>query len=157
LTAGPAAITAIRRQAACRQYAYWRERALELLVDAVLAEPRLELEQKRPRVLVVAALDRGVQRRERRRQLLLLVRLQAAPQVARRGAVHPGDLHVAAERERRDPVLDAVAARLDDRRPEAEVELPRGHPDCASHEEVAGLVDEHEDREPDDRGADAHL
>ena len=76
---------------------------------------------------------------------------ESAVQVARRRPVHAGDLHVAAERDRADPVLDAAAHRLDDRRPEAEIELPRRHPDGARGEEVPRLVDHHEQRQPDDR------
>ena len=64
--AGPAAITTTRFHAFWRQYASGRERAVELLVDAVLAEPRLELEQDLPGGLEVAALDRRVERVELR-------------------------------------------------------------------------------------------
>ena len=61
--------------------------------------------------------------------------------VGRRRPVHPGDLHVAAQRDRADPVLDSVPVRLHERGREADVEPPRAHPDGAGGEEVAGLVD----------------
>src|SRR5207244_907404 len=77
-------------------------------------------------------------------------------QVPRRGPAHAGDLHVTAEGDRADSVLDTVARRLEDRRPEAEVELARRHAHRARGEEVPGLVDHHEKREPDDRGGHAH-
>ena len=90
------------------------------------------------------------------RERLLILGLEARAQVARRGPVHAGDLHVAAERDRADPVLDAAAARLHERGREADVELPRPHPDRARGEEVAGLVDQDQDGEPEDRDRDAH-
>ena len=71
--------------------------------------------------------------------------------------MHAGDLHVAAERDRADPVLDAAAGRLHDRGREAQVELARAHADGARGEEVARLVEEDQDREREDRNADAHL
>ena len=86
--------------------------------------------------------------------------VQRAPevrvQVGRRGPVHPGDLHVATERDRSDAVLDAAAVDFRDRGREAEVEPPRAHPERARDEEVAGLVDQHEQREAEDRDEPAH-
>src|SRR5947208_1330967 len=76
--------------------------------------------------------------------------------VTGRGPVHPGDLHVAAERERGDAVLDPASHPLDERWTEAEVELARGHADGARDEEVPGLVHEDEDRQPEDRDGRAH-
>src|SRR5439155_22800593 len=86
----------------------------------------------------------------------LLVRLQPLADVARGRPVNPRDLHVAAERERGDAVLDAVTHPLDERRPEAEVELARRHPDRPRDDEVTGLVGQDEDGEPENREARAH-
>src|SRR5207344_2115910 len=55
-----------------------------------------------------------------------------------------------------DPVLDAATPRACDRRPEAEIELARRHPDCTGCEEMAGLVDHHEQRQAEDCDDDAH-
>ena len=76
--------------------------------------------------------------------------------VGRRRAVHPRDLHVAAERDRADAVLDALAADLRERRREADVELPRPHPRGAGGEEMARLVHEHEEGEREDGDGEAH-
>src|SRR5262249_4053902 len=71
-------------------------------------------------------------------------------------AVHARDLDVASERDRADPVLDAAADALDHGRREADVELPRPHADGLGREEVARLVDEDQEREAEDRRAEAH-
>ena len=52
---------------------------------------------------------------------------RSALDVAGRRPVHPRDLHVAAERDRADPVLDPVAASLRERGREEDVELARPH------------------------------
>ena len=77
-------------------------------------------------------------------------------QVGRRRPVHPGNLHVATERNGSDSVLDSVPRRLRQRGRKADVEPPRSHPDGARREEVTGLVDHHEEAEPDDCDQDAH-
>src|SRR5918992_5104473 len=77
-------------------------------------------------------------------------------EVADRGLVHPRDLHVAPERDRPDPVLDSVPDALHERRREEHVEPARAHPDRERDEEVAELVDEDQEREPDDRDGDIH-
>src|SRR5439155_3719769 len=77
--------------------------------------------------------------------------------VGRRGPVHPGDLHVAPERDRADPVFDPLALDLDERRREADVEAARAHADGSGGEEVAGLVDEHEQPEAEDGDEEAHV
>ena len=64
------------------------ERALELLQHAVLAEPPLEQRQLHARRVVVAPLERGVERVELLRRRLLFLGLQALAQVARPRAVH---------------------------------------------------------------------
>src|SRR5262249_42045332 len=106
--------------------------------------------------VVVALFDRLVEPRQLRLVLLSERRRKQPPQIARRRPVHAGDLHVAAERERTDPVLDPAARPLHERRPEAEIELAKRHADPARRQEVAGLVDQHDQREPDDRGDQAH-
>ena len=64
--------------------------------------------------------------------------------------------HEAAERDRADPVLDAVSRRLRDRGREADVEATRPEPDGQRGEEVPRLVDEDQEREAEDRDEDAH-
>ncbi len=71
-------------------------------------------------------------------------------------AVHPRDLHEAAERDGADAVLDPVARALPDRRREADVEAPRPHPEAERHEEVAELVDEDQHTQADDGDDDGH-
>src|SRR5207244_8127007 len=126
------------------------------LPGAVVAEVRLELAQPRPRGLLVARSQRGVEAIEVLAQPLHLGRREASTQVARRRAVHAGDLHVAAERDRADAVLHAAPPRLGERRAEAEVELPRAHPDRARDDEVPALVHEDQERQTQDRDEDAH-
>ena len=132
------------------------QRPLELLPHACLAEHRLQLRQVCTCGLVVLTLDRVVEARELRAVSLTVLRAQRRRQVARRRAVHAGDLDVTAERDRADPVFDTAARGLRDRGSEAEVELARRHPDGARGEEVAGLVDHHEECKPDDPDDYAH-
>ena len=150
LTAGPAAIATSRRQVAWRQYASGASAHSSSCQIRELPSSRSKLRERRAGRVVVAVLDRHVEPRQLCTQTLTCLGLQARRQVTRRRAVHPGDLHVAAERDRADPVLDTVADGLDDRRPEAEVELPRRHPHGARREEVPRLVDHHEHRQPED-------
>src|SRR5947207_3109184 len=77
--------------------------------------------------------------------------------VRRRRTVHPRDLHVAAERDRADAVLDALAADLHERGREADVEAARAHLDQKRRTEVAELVDEDEQREPEDGDDQGHV
>jgi hypothetical protein len=56
--------------------------------------------------------------------------------------VHPRDLHVAAQRDRADPVLDPPPRALQERRREEDVEAARTHAHGERDEEVPGLVDE---------------
>src|SRR5205807_796229 len=74
----------------------------------------------------------------------------------RRGPMHPGDLHVAAERDRADAVLDSLSLHLHERRWEPEVETARAHPDRARDEEVSRLVEKDQKGEPDDGDGDVH-
>ena len=76
--------------------------------------------------------------------------------VRRRRAVHSGDLHEAAERDRSDAVLDAVAGVLPDRRREPDVEPPRPHAEHERDDEVAQLVHEDQHAEAHDRDEDGH-
>src|SRR5919109_3383696 len=71
-------------------------------------------------------------------------------------AVHAGDLRVAAERDRPDPVLDSAPAHLGERGREADVELARPHPHEARGVEVARLVHEDQKGETDDRDQVVH-
>src|SRR5262245_24298466 len=70
--------------------------------------------------------------------------------------MHSRDLHVAAERDRADPVLDALAANLHERRREADVEAARPHLHQACRAEMTELVDEDEQREPEDGDEERH-
>jgi hypothetical protein len=93
-----------------------------------------------------------------RQQARLLVqrRREVHVQVGRRRPVHARDLHVAAERDHAEAVLDPVARPLDRRGREPDVELPRPHPDPARREEVAHLVDQDQQREAEDGDETAH-
>jgi len=62
--------------------------------------------------------------------------------------VHPGDLHVAAERDRTDAVLGLAAAELDQHGPEEQREAFDAHADRLRGQEVAELVE-------DDQGGEA--
>ena len=118
----------------------------------------LELVQGRARRLEVALGERPLDAVDRRQQPRLLVERGAEVQVdvGRRRPVHPGDLHVAAERDHPEPVLDAVVHPLHQRRREADVEAPRPHPDGERGEEVPGLVDQDQERKPGDGDGDGH-
>jgi len=59
-------------------------------------------------------------------------------------AVHAGDTHHAAERDRAEPVLDALALHLEERRRKPDVEAARPDPDEQRDGEVTELVQEHE-------------
>ena len=117
-----------------------------------------EVRERRPGGVVVARVERAAQAvglaGERRR--LLDRAAEDGVDVARRGPVHARDLHEAAERDHPDPVLDPVPGALDRRRWEADVELPRAHPQRNRGDEVAELVHEDEQPEPDDRDEDRH-
>ena len=66
--------------------------------------------------VVVPALDRLVDGPQLGSSCFAPPRVAGAPQIARRRPVHARDLHVAAERDRADSVLDTVHASLHDRR-----------------------------------------
>ena len=109
-SAGPAAITDDPLPRGLAPVRVGRERPVELLEDAVLppssgssAASCARAASSSPRF------ERGVERGERPRAALLLLGLEALAEVAGRRPVHARDLHVAAERERRDAVLDAAA------------------------------------------------
>ena len=133
------------------------EPALETLGRFVAGEAP-ELLERRPRGIVVLGGERALQPLNRAGELGVLA--QHTPEVrvgvARRRAVHAGNLHVAAERDRADAVLDPVPLLLDDRRREAHVEASRAHPDEDRGEEVAGLVDEDQEGEAEDGDDHAH-
>jgi hypothetical protein len=76
--------------------------------------------------------------------------------VRRRRAVHSRDLHVAAERDRPDPILDAVAHDLDESRRKADVETAWSHADSPRDVEVAGLVQQDQNRQAEDCDKDVH-
>ena len=89
-------------------------------------------------------------------RVLLEGRAELHVHVGRCGAVHAGDLHVAAQRDRSDPVLDPLTAHLHERRRKAEVEASRIHAHRARDEEVSRLVQEDQESEPEDGNRDAH-
>src|SRR5437868_4392941 len=76
---------------------------------------------------------------------------EPAAEVAPRRSIHARDLDVAAERDQPNAVLDAAAADTRERRREAQVELPRPHPDRERREEMPRLVDQDQERQAADR------
>src|SRR5579864_8037747 len=66
------------------------------------------------------------------------------------GPVHPGNAHVAAERDRAKRVFDPVVPHFLDRGREADVECARSHTDEQRNREVAELMHEDEQQQPDD-------
>src|SRR5581483_3448186 len=103
------------------------------------------------RAVVVRRLERPPYPLHVRRQPRILADGGARERVdvASGGTVHPGDPDEAAERDHPDAVLDPVAAHLEERRREADVEAPRPHADRERDEEMAELVQEHEQEEAD--------
>src|SRR5919109_839667 len=94
-------------------------------------------------------LEPAAERRGKREELRPLGDRPSEVHVHVRGGrtVHPGDLHVAAEGDRAEAVLDPLPVPLHERRREADVEAARIHPHRPGGEEVAGLVDEDEEAE----------
>src|SRR4029077_18201251 len=92
----------------------------------VVAGEAAELLERRARSIVVLGGERALQPLNRAGELGVLA--QHTPEVrvgvARRRTVHARNLHVAAERDRANAVLDPVPLLLDDRRREAHVEAP---------------------------------
>ena len=122
------------------------------------AERLLEVVECVEACLQVVAVERALDAVDgpgERRGLLHRAR-EATLGVVRDRTVHARDGHEAAERDRADPVLDAVPRRLRDRGREADVEAARPEPDGERREEVPRLVDEDEEREAEDRDEDAH-
>ena len=72
------------------------------------------------------------------------------------GRCMPGNLHVAAERDRADSVLDPVARDLDERRREAQVEAARPHADTHARRRSGPPRAEGSEREAEDRDEDVH-
>ena len=160
-------MTTIRFQVCCRQYACGESAVRRSPGSRARSRPADR--RRRARSSSSSAASRG-----RRRRSAASARfsrwtgaassgrsLERAPEVhvdvARRRPVHPRDLHVAAERDRADAVLDPVPRRLDERRREADVEACAGA--CRPRdrgEEVAGLVDEDQEREAEDGDEDVH-
>src|SRR5207244_6280733 len=89
-------------------------------------------------------------------RLLLRRRPEEHVEIRRRRTVHPRDLHVAAERDRTDPVLDPLPPHLHERGREADVEPARTHPDYARDEEVSRLVQQDQNGQPDDGDGHVH-
>jgi hypothetical protein len=75
-------------------------------------------------------------------------------EVGGRGPLHAGDADVASERNR--GVLDPLPPNLHERRPEADVERARLHPDEPCDREVPELVQEDEQAEPEDDDEPGH-
>src|SRR4029077_9028758 len=124
----------------------------------VVAGEAPEFLERRTRSIVVLGGERALQPLNRAGELGALA--QHTPEVrvgvARRRAVHTGNLHVAAERDRADAVLDPVPLLLDDGRRKTDVEAPRAHADEDRGEEVASLVDEDQERKAEDCDEHAH-
>ena len=133
-----------------------RQRPLELLPGPASSERRAQCVDLGIGGAPVLALECIVEPRELCAMLLARLGCERRSQVARRRAIHPGNLHVSPERDRPDPVLDLAAGPLRDRRSEADVELARRHSDGPRGEEVTRLVDHHEHRQSGDRRDQAH-
>ena len=170
LAPGPAAMATTRFHVAARQYASGPS-ASSMSVEAALGGARGRLRQLQLRDELAHDLERGPGRvvvtvRQRVRAGASTGPLregrsstrsaEGGVDVGRRRAVHAGDLHEAAERDRTDAVLDPAARRLGDRRREADVEPARAHAEPERRDEVTQLVDEDEHAEPDDREEDGH-
>ena len=114
---------------------------------------RCELGQRSARAREVLGVELPAHLLRERREAGLLVQCGAHPrfEVPRRGTVHARDLHVAAERDRADAVLDPLAPELHDRGREPDVELARLDADRERGDEVAQLVHQDEEREADVR------
>src|SRR2546426_346049 len=82
--------------------------------------------------------------------------LEVNLEVGRSRPVHAGNLHVAAEWDRTDAVLDPAPSRLHDRGGEPDVELARIHPDGERGEEVPRLVDQDQESQSHDADEQAH-
>ena len=78
-------------------------------------------------------------------------------EVGARGLVHPRNLHVAAERDRTDAVLDPFPLPLHEGGREEDVEAPRPHIHRKRREEVPGLVDEDQERQASDGDENVHV
>ena len=166
---GPAKMTSTFFHVLWRQYASAPRPSGELIEALLGAAPRHpadvdmlqrlgERRQLAARAFHVALVELALDSVDRRHQLrgLFERRPEEGAQVRRRRPVHSRDLHVAAERDRADAVLDALALDLGERRRKTDVEAPRAHADRSRGEEVARLVDEDEQAQADDRDEDVH-
>src|SRR5664280_601844 len=110
------------------------------------------------RAFEIALLQRVPERVNGFFQALVLLRRGAEERfrIALARSEHARNLHVAAERDCADAVLDSLARRLYQRRREAHVEAPRPHARGERHEEVPGFVRKYEHGEPDDGQGEAH-
>ena len=106
----------------------------------------------------IVPLERALDPRGLREQagILLQHRAELHVDVRRRRPVHPGDLHVAAEGDRADSVLDSLSPHLHECRRETEVEAAGIHSDCTRDEKVARFVQEDQEGEAEDGDRDAH-
>src|SRR5215207_9446691 len=128
------------------------------LGELSLLRGTLQRDQCANRELEIALVEEALEPLARRVELrhLLDCPAEVRVHVGRRRPVHSGNLHVTAERDRPDPVLDVVAAHLGNGGREADVELPRAHTHEPRRIEVAGLVNEHEEGETQDRDQRVH-
>src|SRR5262245_30564286 len=133
-------------------------RAARLPGEGGVTQRLLELRERMARLLECALPDEALHALDVAQQARLLI--QRGPevhiQIGRRRPVHPRDLHVAAEGDRAEPVLDPVPGRLQQRGWESDVELPRPHANPARGEEVARLVNQDQEREAEDRDENTH-
>ena len=168
--AGPARMTAMRLEVGARQYASPRQRVLDVVEPALGRTARRvrqlgrgrglpERGHRRGRVVQAALRQRLLDGRRglRDRGALVACRIEVGVEIARRGPVHPRDLHVAAERDRADAVLDPVPLPLHERGREEDVEAPRAHVHRQRGDEVAGLVDEDQEGQACDGDDEMHV
>ena len=99
------------------------------VTDLEFLERLLELGQERSRGLHVALFEPALDPLDRSEELRRFrqCRPEERLQIRRGRPVHPRNLHVAAEWDGTDSVLDSFALHLDDRRGKADVETTRAH------------------------------
>ncbi len=159
LPPGPLAPVRVRAEAVLQLVEALLRQLGRSRADRRLLECTLELRQQLSSAVHVALCEAALEVLERSEQAWSLRerRPEVRVQIGRGRTMHSRDLHVAPERDRSDSVFDPLAPDADERWREADVEPARRHADGAGREEVARLVDEDEEAEPQDRDEDVHV
>jgi hypothetical protein len=126
--------------------------------ETCLLDGARELGKRVPCAVEIPRFERALDACDLRKQARIFLerRRKLHVQVGRSRTMHARDLHVAAEWDRPDSVLDPFAFDLDERRWEAQVETARPHADGTRDEKVAGLVQQDQNCEAEDGDEDAH-